>query len=118
MPENEKLYDTISLTKTHQDNPEFIKYMASLFVQHLPETSANLEQACNESNWEKVYFFAHKMKASIDLFNLEPLKDLIRKVEVRALKFTQTDLISKDVSFITNYIQRCIATMKQEFNLE
>jgi len=117
MPENEKLYDTVSLTKTHQDNPDFIRYMASLFVQHLPETSASLEKACNENNWEKVYFFAHKMRASIDLFNLEPLKDLIRKVEQRALKFTQTDLIQKDVSFIADYIHKCVTLMKKEFNL-
>lgn len=117
MPENEKLYDTVSLTKTHQDNPEFIKYMASLFVQHIPETSACLEEACKESNWEKVYFFAHKMKASIDLFNLEPLKDLIRKVEIRALKFTQTDLIPNDVSFIASYIHKCVTAMKKEFDL-
>lgn len=117
MPEPEKLYDTTSLIKTHEANPEFIKYMASLFVKHLPETSANLEKACKESNWEKVYFFAHKMKANIDLFNLEPLKDLIRKVEQRALKFTQTDSISRDVNFITNYIQQCVVLMKQEFDL-
>lgn len=117
MHEAEKLYDTTTLIKTYEADPEFIKYLASLFVQYLPETSANLEKACKESNWENVYFFAHKMKANIDLFNLEPLKDLIRKVEQRALKFTQTDSISGDVNFITNYIQRCVALMKKEFNL-
>ena len=118
MPEQEKLYDTVSLLQTHQANPEFVKYMATLFVQHLPETSANLEQACKESNWEKVYFFAHKMKASIDLFDLSPLKEIIRKVEQRASKFTQTDLISTDVNFITAYIRQCIVMMKREFDLD
>lgn len=118
MPEIEKLYDTSTLVRAHDASPDFIKYMASLFVQYLPETSADLEKACKESNWEKVYFFAHKMKASIDLFNLEPLKELIRKVEQRALKFTQTELIVRDVNFISNYIQQCIASMKKEFNLE
>jgi hypothetical protein len=118
MPEQEKLYDTVALTQTHNANPEFIKYMASLFIQYIPETSANLEKACSESNWEKVYFFAHKMKASIDLFNLVPLKDIIRKVEQRALRFTQTDSIARDVNFITGYIEKCIDVMKQEFNLD
>ena len=118
MPNHEKLYDISNLTATYHANPEFIKYIASLFVQHLPETSVNLEEACKESNWEKVYFFAHKMKASIDLFNLEPLKDIIRSVEQRALKFTQTDLISRDVSFIKTYIHKCVTAMKKEFEME
>lgn len=117
MPEPVKLYDTEALIKTDEHNPEFIKYMVSLFVKHLPETSTNLEKACHESNWENVYFFAHKMKASIDLFNLHPLKELIRKVEQSALKLTQTDSIEEDVNFITNYIKQCIALMEQEFNL-
>lgn len=117
MPEVEKLYDTALLIRTHNADHEFIKFMASLFVQHMPESNAGLEKACAENNWEKVYFFAHKMKASIDLFNLEPIKDIIRKVEQRALKFTQTDLIPGDVRFITSYIQQCISAMKQEFEL-
>ncbi|MFT4154743.1 Hpt domain-containing protein [Parafilimonas sp.] len=118
MPDVEKLYDTALLIRTHNADEEFVKFMASLFVQHMPESNAGLEKACAESNWEKVYFFAHKMKASIDLFNLEPVKDLIRKVEQRALKFTQTDLIRKDVTFISGYIGQCIAAMKMEFELE
>ncbi len=117
MHEAAKLYDTSALIRTYEANPEFIKYMASLFIEHLPQTSANLEKACKESNWESVYFFAHKMKANIDLFNLEPLKGLIRKVEQSALKFTQTESIPGDVNFITNYIQQCVVLMKKEFNL-
>ena len=118
MPEDEKLYDTKTLIETHYADPEFVKYIISLFIKNLPEVNANLENACDENNWEKVYFYAHKMKASIDLFNLEKLKGLIRKVEQKAKNQTETDTISKDVNFISNHIKKCIAAMKKEFKLE
>jgi hypothetical protein len=118
MPEHEKLYDTEILVQTHNADQEFILYMITLFVKHVPETTANLEKACGESSWERVHFYAHKLKASIDLFNLVPLKDLVRKVEQNALKFVNTETIPADVNVIADYIRNCVAAMKQEFKLD
>lgn len=117
MPENNKLYDIGTLMQTHYADTEFVKYMIGLFIKHMPESNANLEEACNEKNWEKVYFFAHKMKASIDLFDLEQLKKLIREVEQKAQKSIQINTIAKDVNFISDYIRRCVNDMKKDFNL-
>ena len=91
--------------------------MISLFLEHIPKTNVELEKASNENNLEKIYFYAHKMKASIDLFNLNPLKDFIRKLELKAKNKTETDTIKDDVSFISDYINKCIVAMKAEFNL-
>jgi HPt (histidine-containing phosphotransfer) domain-containing protein len=118
MPDDEKLYDTKTLIQTHQADPEFVKHMISLFIKNIPEVNANLENACNENNWPKVYFYAHKLKASIDLFNLEKLKGLIRKVEQKAKSQTETDTLSKEINFISGYIKNCIAVMKKEFKPE
>lgn len=113
----EKLYNTETLIETHHADKEFIKYMIELFIKNIPETSANLENASKESNWEKVYFSAHKMKASIDLFNLTPLKDLIRVVEKKAKHENQTDTIAKDVNYISNYIKECVTDMRSDFKI-
>ena len=51
MPEQEKLYDTEILLQTHHADEEFIKYMVSLFIKHVPETNANLEKACSEKRF-------------------------------------------------------------------
>jgi len=118
MPEEGKLYDTKTLIQIHQADTEFVKYMISLFIKNIPEVNAHLEKACDEENWKKVYFYAHKLKASIDLFNLEELKNPIRIIEQKAKNQTETDSISKDVNFISNYIKKCIAAMKKEFDFE
>ncbi len=113
----EKLYDTDTLTQTHEADAVFIKFMVSLFVRHMPETNACLELAYKEKDWEHVFFFAHKLKASIDLFNLEQLKDPIRSIEQKAKSQQHTDTIAGDVVLVSNYLHRCVAAMKNEFNL-
>ncbi len=118
MPEHEKLYDTTILIQTHQADMEFVKHMVTVFLEHMPESNANLIKASNENDWGKVYFYAHKMKASIDLFNLIQLKDLIRVVEKKAKSITDTDTIAADVNFISNYIQNCMTEMKEDFGLK
>jgi hypothetical protein len=46
------------------------------------------------------------MKASIDLFNIKQLKELIRKVEQKSKNVTDTKTIPEDVSFISTYISK------------
>ena len=117
MPDTEKLYDTQILIQTHQADKEFVKYMVSLFVEHIPQSNADLEKACTIEDWPKVYFFAHKMKASIDLFNIIKLKDLIRKIEQNAKNKIELEAIPANVTFVSNYIKNCIAEMKKDFKL-
>jgi len=121
MPETAKLFDTTTLIETHHADKDFIKHMISLFVKNIPETNANLEKACKEKNWEKVHFHAHKMKASIVLFNLNPLKDLIKVLETKAKNNeknnAEVEVVDDDVNFISNYVKDCVAEMKREYKL-
>ena len=118
MPEPEKLYDTIALTQTHQADGEFVHYMIDLFLESIPKTVGKLKKAGKEEDWKTVYFYAHKLKTSIDLFNLEPLKNLIRDVEMRSKNETEITTIVKDVDFISDYIKNCMTAMKKDFKQE
>jgi HPt (histidine-containing phosphotransfer) domain-containing protein len=118
MSEAGKLYDTKSLTQTHKADSEFIHYMIDLFLETIPKTIAKLKKASHEEDWKTVYFYAHKLKTSIDLFNLVPLKQLIREVEIKAKKETETATIAKDVDFISDYIKKSMAAMKHDFKKE
>ena len=118
MSEAEKLYDTKSLTHTHKADSEFIHYMVDLFLETIPTTITKLKKASHEEDWKAVYFSAHKLKTSIDLFNLVPLKQVIRKLETKAKNETETASIAEDVNFISDYIKRSMAAMKHDFKKE
>ncbi|MBV9962176.1 MAG: hypothetical protein JO072_08010 [Parafilimonas sp.] len=117
MPEAEKLYDTQILVQTHDADQDFVKYMVSVFLTHMPGYNASLEKAAADNDWKNVHFFAHKMKASIDLFDLKILRDFIRQLDAKAKNETDTETIAADVEFVSGYIKRCIAQMKVDFEL-
>ena len=77
-----------------------------------PETKI-LSQSSSSSETDP-----HKLKTSIDLFNLVPLKHLIREVEMRAKNETETATIAEDVNFISDYIKKSMAAMKHDFKKE
>ena len=118
MPDHDKLYDTKSLTQTHEADSKFVHYMIDLFLETIPKSIIRLKKACHEEDWKSVYFYAHKLKTSIDLFNLTPLKKLIRDLEIKAKTETDTATIAADVTFISDHIKKCMASMKQDFKQE
>ena len=117
MLKTEKLYNTETLIETHRADKEFIKYMIELFIKNIPETNDSLQRASEEQNWEKVYFSAHKMKASIDLFSIESLTDVIRKLEKQGKAASDSTTLWQDVNYVADIINACVAQLKNDFAL-
>ena len=111
----EKLYDTETILKTHGNDKEFVKYIAGLFVEHLPEMAAELKKASVQRDLYHVYFYAHKMKATIDLFSIESLKVLIRKLEAEGKATDYSPSINTDVECVVKTIHECIVQLKEDF---
>lgn len=113
----EKLYNTEAILKTHYDDKEFVKSMAELFIEHLPQMSAELKKASLKKDWGNLYFYAHKMKASIDLFAIASLSDVIRKLEKQGKSATDSSSLKKDVNHVADVINACVAQIKKDFAL-
>jgi HPt (histidine-containing phosphotransfer) domain-containing protein len=112
-----KLYNTETILKTHYGDTEFVKSMAELFIEHLPEMSAELQKASAKKDWASLYFYAHKMKASIDLFSIESLTDVIRKLEKQGKAATDSQTLRQDVNYVADIINACVAQLKNDFAL-
>jgi HPt (histidine-containing phosphotransfer) domain-containing protein len=120
MTKQNKLYDLNALSRNHVTDAQFIHNMVSLFLAIIPETKDSLVEAMNTENWNQVHFYAHKLKASIDVFNLSPLKQIIRSIESKSKKITVADKkqLKQDVGFVADYLEKCVTEMRAEFNLE
>lgn len=112
-----KLYNTEAILKTHYGDQEFVKSMAELFIEHLPEMSTELQKASAKKDWNNLYFYAHKMKASIDLFSIESLTDVIRKLEKQAKAAADSNTLKQDVNYVADIINACVAQIKNDFAL-
>jgi len=111
----EKLYDTAGILKTHGNDQEFLKYIAALFVEHAPEMSAELQKASRKKDWENLHFYAHKMKATIDLFCITSLTDVIRNLEKQGRAATNSNTLKEDVNYVVKIIDACVVQLKKDF---
>ncbi len=112
-----KLYNTETILKTHYGDEEFVKSMAELFIEHLPQMSAELQKASAKKDWENIYFYAHKMKATIDLFSIESLTDIIRKLEKQGKAAADSKTLKQDINYVSDVINACVAQIKNDFAL-
>ena len=112
-----RLYDTKNLLDTHQGDKQFIKHIAGLFIQHMPVLTEELKKAYANKDWQGLYFYAHKMKSSIDLFGINELRETIRIVEQQGKTGIPADNLSNEVKDVERVITECVGQLKDEFEV-
>ncbi|GAA4281544.1 Hpt domain-containing protein [Gaetbulibacter aestuarii] len=99
------------------DNDEnFIQSLAETFLEEVSEDIERLKTAVAEKNYKEAYQAAHKMKPTVDLFELGILDDLIEVQDWG--KFTKTDMdITEKLNIVATAVDNALAEIKEDFNL-
>jgi hypothetical protein len=116
MNNKSRLYNLEKLYSIESKDDNFIKEVVILFVNTIPFISEELVKAANEKKWDRVYFLAHKVKATIDLLNIESLQKEIRFVEESAKSKIHLERISDNANFIDSIIKECVQEIKEDFD--
>ena len=115
MSNRSRLYNLEKLYTIENRDTDFIKEVVSLFLKTIPQLSRDLVKAAKEKKWDDVYFLAHKMKATIDLLNIESLQKEIRVVEQNAKSKNHLECIFDKANFIDSTILQCAEEIKKDF---
>lgn len=99
------------------DNDEgFVATLAEAFIEEVPEDAERLEKAVAEKDYYNAYQAAHKMKPTIDLFELGVLNTLIEIQDWG--KFEKKDLdVSSQLEIVLSAVKNTVAELKSDFNL-
>src|SRR4051812_40630002 len=116
MNNKSRLYNLEKLYGIESKDDNFIKEVVTLFINTIPLISDELVRTAKEKKWEEVYFLAHKMKATIDLLNIEILQKEIRVVEESAKSKIHLERISDNANFIDSIIKECVQEIKEDFD--
>ncbi|WP_223552054.1 Hpt domain-containing protein [Aestuariivivens sp. NBU2969] len=112
MEQHYKLYRVRELADNDED---FILTLAETFVEEVSEDVARLKDAVAAKNYQEAYQAAHKMKPTIDLFELGILDDLIEVQDWG--KFTKIDVdITEKLNIVTIAVDHALAEIKSDFN--
>src|SRR3954454_961217 len=112
MNNKSRLYNLEKLYSIESKDDNFIEEVVTLFINTIPLISDELVRTAKEKKWDEVYFIAHKMKATIDLLNIEILQKEIRMVEESAKSKNQVEYIFDKASFINLVIKDCTKEIK------
>lgn len=113
MEKNYKLYRVRELADGDED---FVQAIVAAFVDEVPEDAARLKKAVSEADYYTTYQAAHKMKPTIDLFELGVLDQLIMVQDWGKFEKVDED-ISSELTSVLEAIERTSVEMKKDFDL-
>jgi HPt (histidine-containing phosphotransfer) domain-containing protein len=112
----EQHYKLDRVRELADNDTDFIKTLAMTFLDEVPEDARLLQIAVVSKDYLAAYKSAHKMKPTIDLFELGVLDDLVEVQEWGRLEQRGKD-ISDKLDIVMTAIENTIEEIKVDFNL-
>jgi HPt (histidine-containing phosphotransfer) domain-containing protein len=95
---------------------DFVKALAEAFLEEVPEDASRLNAAVAEKDYFTTYQAAHKMKPTIDLFELGVLQELIEVQDWGKFEKNGED-VSTQLQKVLTAVKQATAEIKSDFNL-
>ncbi len=113
MEQHYKLYRVKELADNDMD---FVKSLAEAFLEEVPVDAERLKNAVAEEDYFNAYQAAHKMKPTVDLFELGVLQDLIVVQDWGKFEKVGEDC-SIELQRVLAAVELATAEIKRDFNL-
>ncbi|WP_179338196.1 Hpt domain-containing protein [Winogradskyella ludwigii] len=111
-----KHYQLHRVREMAEGDEDFISAIAAAFLEEVPEDAARLKKAVPELDYKEVYQAAHKMKPTVDLFELGVLDTLIEVQDWG--KFEQTDKnVDQQLQIVLTAVENAVNEIKTDFGL-
>ena len=112
----EQHYKLFRVRELADNDESFIAALAEAFLEEVPEDAERLKKAVAGLDYQEAYQAAHKMKPTIDLFELGVLDTLIEVQDWG--KFTKKELdVTAQLKVVINAVDNAVVEMKKDFNL-
>ncbi|ALJ06645.1 hypothetical protein APS56_16545 [Pseudalgibacter alginicilyticus] len=112
----EQHYKLFRVRELADNDEDFIAALAAAFLEEVPEDAERLKKAVAETDYFNAYQAAHKMKPTVDLFELGVLDTLIEVQDWG--KFEKKDLdITSQLEIVISAVDKATAEIKSDFNL-
>lgn len=112
----EQHYKLFRVRELADNDEEFIAALAAAFLEEVPEDTERLKKAVAEGDYYNAYQAAHKMKPTIDLFELGVLDTLIEVQDWGKFEKKELDVTSQ-LEIVISAVNQAVAEIKSDFNL-
>ncbi|MGB6268137.1 MAG: Hpt domain-containing protein [Olleya sp.] len=112
----EQHYKLHRLKELADNDQEFILALASAFIEEVPGDAKVLKIAVDNKDYLLTYQTAHKMKPTVDMFELGILDDLIEVQDWGKHEQTDKDITNK-LNTVLAAVERATNEIIKDFNL-
>ena len=109
-----KLYNLSQIKLFLGEDRKQLGNMITIFLNETPKMLKALKDNLSDKNYDEVRFYAHKLKSSIDLFQINGLQLDIRKLEALAQEQNDIPSIGQYVEDITGTLQNVMQEISKE----
>lgn len=113
--EKEPLYEIESLVALSRGNPTFIQKMVHLFCDQIPQQVEEMIYSYENHDLKQMGALAHKIKPTLDNFNIKILKEDIRTIEETGKEGNDMDGLNELLQKIRITLNLVVQKMKQDY---
>jgi two-component system, sensor histidine kinase len=110
----EPTYDTKLIEKMSRGNKEFVKQILLVFTEDAPKAVEQIRQGIDNNDYATMKNQAHSLKSSIDLLNINSLKNIVREIEDYASKKESVSKIKPLYLTLESHVSAVIEAIKKE----
>lgn len=111
-----KYYKLHRVRELADNDEDFVLALAGAFLEEVPEDAERLRVAVPTKDYYDAYQAVHKMKPTIDLFELGVYDELIEVQDWGKFEQTEKD-VTPQLEIVLTAIDNAVAEMKEEFGL-
>jgi HPt (histidine-containing phosphotransfer) domain-containing protein len=112
----EQHYKLHRVRELADNDTDFIKTLAQTFLEEVPADARLLNIAVDSKDYLATYQSAHKMKPTVDLFELGVLDDLIEVQDWGKFEKKGVDITEK-LNTVLKAVENAVEEIKVDFNL-
>ncbi len=112
----EQHYKLARVKELAGNDMDFVKSLVEAFLEEVPEDAQRLKKAVAEKDFFNTYQAAHKMKPTVDLFELGVLEYLIIVQDWGKFEKDGEDC-SPELEIVLTAVEKASEELKADFNL-
>jgi CheY-like chemotaxis protein len=108
------LYDLSKLTEIARGNKPFIDKMIKLFIEQIPVSVEEIQNAYLDKNFDTIKRVAHRIKPSIDNMGISSLKTEVREIETLAVENQNSPKLIQLIQQLDSTLKDVVGALQNE----
>jgi HPt (histidine-containing phosphotransfer) domain-containing protein len=102
------------LQELSEGNLSFIEEMLTIFINSIPQSVIEMQQALRDRDWKTLNMVSHKIKPNYGFVGLKDCEQMLQRIEKNAGEMPDPVLLTELLEQVSRKTDQCIMELKEE----